>query len=67
MVFPLQNIMTFNQCSIKGKAYGDPVDEHGNPMDITVVSFLNDVFLMMLLILQIIELALIIDYIIYNM
>jgi len=31
-----QNIMTFNQCSIKGKAYGDPVDDQGNPMDITV-------------------------------
>ena len=31
--------MTFNKCSINGKAYGDPVDEHGNPMDVTSVSF----------------------------
>lgn len=30
-----QNIMTFNKCSINGKAYGDVVDEYGNPMDIT--------------------------------
>ena len=33
-----QNIMTFNKCSIDGKAYGDPVDKYGNPMDITNVS-----------------------------
>ena len=39
--FSFQNIMTFNQCSIKGRAYGDPVDEHGNPMDITVVSIFS--------------------------
>ena len=32
-----QNVMTFNKCSIKGKAYGDPVDEYGNPVDITEV------------------------------
>ena len=32
-----QNIMTFNKCSINGKAYGDPVDDHGNPMDVTNV------------------------------
>lgn len=37
-IFTLQNIMTFNKCSINGKAYGDVVDEYGNPMDITEVS-----------------------------
>lgn len=36
-IFTLQNIMTFNKCSINGKAYGDVVDEYGNPMDITEV------------------------------
>lgn len=39
VILLLQNIMTFNQASIMGKSYGDPVDEQGNPMDITVVSF----------------------------
>lgn len=34
-----QNIMTFNKCSINGKAFGDPVDKHGNPVDVTDVSF----------------------------
>jgi hypothetical protein len=32
-----QNIMTFNKCSIDGKAYGDPVDKHGNALDVTEV------------------------------
>lgn len=40
-IFKLQNIMTFNKCSINGKAYGDVVDEYGNPMDITEVSSHN--------------------------
>ncbi|XP_067667224.1 phospholipid-transporting ATPase ID-like isoform X2 [Haliotis asinina] len=30
-----QNIMTFNKASIGGKCYGDPLDEEGNPQDIT--------------------------------
>ena len=30
--------MTFNKCTINGKAYGDPVDKYGNPIDITTVS-----------------------------
>ena len=37
-VSPAQNIMTFNKCSIQGKPYGDPVDQYGNPMDVTNVS-----------------------------
>ena len=32
--------MTFNKCTINGKSYGDPVDDYGNPMDITSVSAL---------------------------
>ena len=38
--FFVQNIMTFNKCSINGKSYGDPVDKYGNPIDITTVSVL---------------------------
>ena len=30
--------MAFNKASINGRAYGDPVDRHGNPIDITEVS-----------------------------
>ncbi|XP_048258493.1 phospholipid-transporting ATPase ID-like isoform X1 [Haliotis rufescens] len=30
-----QNIMTFNKASIGGKSYGDPLDNEGNPQDIT--------------------------------
>ena len=33
-----QNIMTFNKCAIEGKSYGDPIDQYGNPMDVTDVS-----------------------------
>ena len=33
----LQNIMTFNKCSINGKTYGDPVDERGIAVDVTKV------------------------------
>lgn len=34
----LQNIMTFNKCSIDGKSYGDPLDREGNPLEITEVN-----------------------------
>ena len=30
--------MTFNKCAIEGKSYGDPIDQYGNPMDVTDVS-----------------------------
>ncbi|XP_046552031.1 phospholipid-transporting ATPase ID-like [Haliotis rubra] len=30
-----QNIMTFNKASIGAKSYGDPLDDEGNPQDIT--------------------------------
>ena len=36
-----QNIMAFNKCSIQGKAYGDPIDCHGNPVDITDVRIVD--------------------------
>ena len=35
----LQNIMTFNKCSINGKAYGDIFDVLGRPIDITEVDY----------------------------
>jgi P-type E1-E2 ATPase len=34
-----QNIMTFNKCSINGKAYGDPTDREGNIVEVTEVSY----------------------------
>jgi len=34
----LQNMMTFNKCSINGCSYGDAYDDAGNPIDITDVS-----------------------------
>jgi len=33
----VQNIMTFNKCSIKGNTYGDPLDERGVAVDVTEV------------------------------
>jgi len=33
----VQNIMTFNKCSISGTAYGDVFDERGEPVDVTEV------------------------------
>ena len=40
--FIFQNVMTFNKCSMSGKAYGDVVDKYGNPLDITDVSTLKN-------------------------
>ena len=34
----LQNVMTFNRCSIDGKAYGDLSDRGGNSVEISEVS-----------------------------
>ena len=36
-----QNIMTFNKCSITGHAYGDLLDETGEPIDAENVSARN--------------------------
>jgi len=33
----VQNMMTFNKCSINGRSYGDAYDEVGNPIDVTDV------------------------------
>ena len=35
---PLQNIMTFNKCSISGKCYGDVLDDNGVQVDPESVS-----------------------------
>lgn len=40
-LFHLQNVMTFNKCSINGKndikSYGDVYDSAGNPIEVTEV------------------------------
>jgi hypothetical protein len=33
----MQNVMTFNKCSINGQAYGDVYDQYGRAIDITEV------------------------------
>ena len=30
--------MTFNKCTIEGRSYGDPLDKHGNKLEISQVS-----------------------------
>lgn len=37
----LQNVMTFNKCSINSISYGDVYDLQGNPVDITEVKHLE--------------------------
>ena len=36
----VQNVMTFDKCTINGRMYGDLLDEEGNSIDITEVSFI---------------------------
>jgi hypothetical protein len=40
----LQNIMTFDKCSIAGKVYGDLYDERGEAVDITEVPSFSYLF-----------------------
>lgn len=41
-----QNIMTFNKCSIAGRAYGDVIDlKTGDLVEITEVSLLGKLFI----------------------
>jgi len=41
----VQNVMTFDKCTINGRMYGDLLDEEGNSIDITEVSFIITILL----------------------
>jgi len=44
----VQNVMTFDKCTINGRMYGDLLDEEGNSIDITEVSFIITLLLKLL-------------------
>ena len=39
----VQNVMTFDKCTINGRMYGELFDDEGNSIDITEVSFIIDI------------------------
>ena len=44
----VQNVMTFDKCTINGRMYGDLLDEEGNSIDITEVSVIITISLKLL-------------------